>query len=183
MALTAEQQRLVKENHKLIYVYAWENKLNLDEFYDVLAIALCKAAESFDETKGFKFMTFAFRCMDNSVTHYMRSKNRTFECQEKILSYNYKRESYDGSEFTCYDDIVEDRKAVSQDDIVTNCVMESFIDTLDERRKFIVNRLLEGCTQAQIASMLGLSRQRVGALISKIRNQIRNTDYKVLLTS
>ena len=53
--LTKEQKELVENNHKLIYYYIHKNGLSLDEYYDILAIGLCKAALNFDESKGIKF--------------------------------------------------------------------------------------------------------------------------------
>ena len=42
--LTKEQKELVENNHKLIYYYIHKNGLSVDEYYDILAIGLCKAA-------------------------------------------------------------------------------------------------------------------------------------------
>ena len=44
LILTQQQQQLVEDNHKLIYFYLYRNSLSVDEFYDVAAIGLCKAA-------------------------------------------------------------------------------------------------------------------------------------------
>ena len=45
--LTPEQQKLVTDNHNLIYSLANAKNIDLDEYYDVLAIGLCKAAITF----------------------------------------------------------------------------------------------------------------------------------------
>lgn len=47
--LTPQQQKLVEDNHNLIYSLAYKKNINLDEFYGDLAIGLCKAALAFDE--------------------------------------------------------------------------------------------------------------------------------------
>ena len=62
--LTLDQQRIVSENHNLIYSLANKKSINLDEYYDALAIGLCKAAIAFDNTKG-KFSTLAYTVMLN----------------------------------------------------------------------------------------------------------------------
>ena len=54
--LTLDQQRIVSENHNLIYSLANKKNINLDEYYDVLAIGLCKAAIAFDNKKVVFFL-------------------------------------------------------------------------------------------------------------------------------
>ncbi len=64
-ALSKDQQDLVSDNHNLIYSYA--NKMNLDinEYYDLLAIGLCKAAKMYDPNRGYAFSTYAYFVMRN----------------------------------------------------------------------------------------------------------------------
>jgi hypothetical protein len=52
--LTAEQRVLAEENHSLIYKYASSNDINVEELYCVLAIGLCKAASTFDASRGYR---------------------------------------------------------------------------------------------------------------------------------
>lgn len=47
-----DKQTLATENHNLIYGYAHKYQLDLDEYYDLLAIALMEAVEMFDIEKG-----------------------------------------------------------------------------------------------------------------------------------
>ena len=69
--LTLDQQRIVSENHNLIYSLANKKNINLDEYYDVLAIGLCKAAMIYNENKS-KFSTLAFTCMLNEYRHELK---------------------------------------------------------------------------------------------------------------
>ena len=71
--LTLDQQRIVSENHNLIYSLANKKSINLDEYYDVLAIGLCKAAIAFDSTKG-KFSTLAYTVMLNEYKQELRKQ-------------------------------------------------------------------------------------------------------------
>lgn len=64
--LTPEQKQLVEDNHSLIYAYAKKNGLKIDDWYDVLAIGMCKAARRFDPEKG-TFSTWCYRHFDNEV--------------------------------------------------------------------------------------------------------------------
>lgn len=69
--LTPQQQKLVEDNHNLIYSLAYKKNINLDEFYGDLAIGLCKAALAFDENRG-KFSTLAYTSMYNEYKIRLR---------------------------------------------------------------------------------------------------------------
>ena len=64
--LTAEQQKLAADNHNLIYDCLHRNGWDIDEYYDLAAIGLCKAAMAYDPSKG-KFTALAYRAMSNEV--------------------------------------------------------------------------------------------------------------------
>ena len=72
--LNNEQKNLVEENYNLTYKYAKDHKLDIEEFSGLLSIGLCKAALNYDSDKT-KFSTFAFRCMGNEVSNYLRKIN------------------------------------------------------------------------------------------------------------
>ena len=59
MRLTPEQQKLVEENHDLIYHMLNYHRLNHEDYYDIAAIGLCKAALIFKKPKKVQFSTFA----------------------------------------------------------------------------------------------------------------------------
>ena len=60
--LNDEQRKLVEDNHNLIYQYLIDNKLPQDEYYDIAAIGLCKAALKYDTSKG-AFSTYVYRAI------------------------------------------------------------------------------------------------------------------------
>ena len=86
LILTKQQQQLVEDNHKLIYFYLYRNSLSVDEFYDVAAIGLCKAA-----------ITYNGQTIDYSKTIYCLKAEQGFYTsnpgvfrQEYDTSYNLK---------------------------------------------------------------------------------------------
>ena len=94
--LTSTQQKMVEDNHKLIYGAAHKYKINLEEYYDVLAIGLCKAAMAFDETKG-QFSTFAYIIMLNEYNGVLRhNKTSSVIPAQNIVSMNTRMASDDG---------------------------------------------------------------------------------------
>ena len=68
--LTDDQRKLVEKNHNLIYTFARKYKINLDEYYGLLAIGLCIAARIYDPNKGLAFSTLAYQCMRNQYFNY-----------------------------------------------------------------------------------------------------------------
>lgn len=67
LVLNDQQQELAEKNHDLIYWYARNHKLDLEEYYGDLAIELCNAAYHYDESLGYSFSSFAAKCMDNRI--------------------------------------------------------------------------------------------------------------------
>lgn len=57
--MTPDQQRLVDDNHNLIYFVLRKHGWEIDEFCGIAAIALCKAAINFDSSRGIEFSTYA----------------------------------------------------------------------------------------------------------------------------
>lgn len=72
--LDEKQKKLVEQNHKLIYYTLKKYKLNPEEYYDILAIGLCKAAIAFDPKRS-KFSTFAVQVMYNEFLQHDRNEN------------------------------------------------------------------------------------------------------------
>lgn len=72
--LTDEERELVTNNHNLIYSYL--NKFHLpDDYYDLCAIGLCRAAHFYKPENG-KFSVFAFTCMSNIISMEWRKVQR-----------------------------------------------------------------------------------------------------------
>ncbi|MBR1526307.1 MAG: sigma-70 family RNA polymerase sigma factor [Prevotella sp.] len=176
-ALTQEQQELAAENHNLIYRFAQAREINVEEFYDVLAIALCKAAKAYDQSRGLRFSTLAFRCMRNEYNMYWRHElNRRHIPPGSIVSYNtlISNESDENSQFldiianqTC--DGVNDSGAIE---------VEEFIETLHPIQRDVLTYLMDGCKVPEIAEKIGCSRQYVYRVRRSIRTLWNNYSVK-----
>ena len=73
--MLAEHVSMVEKNHNLIYGFLHKYKLS-EDFYGDAAIGLCKAARSYDETKGSSFATYAYKCMFNECGITLRADKR-----------------------------------------------------------------------------------------------------------
>lgn len=161
--LTDEMRKLVEDNHNLIYYYCNTNGLSVDEWYGVLAIALCKAAKMFDESKA-KFTTLAMKCMKNAVLHETRLKNADMR---KANLYTVSLETPLNDTQTIADVLCGVDEVA--EDVATIANLSQKISTLTERERIYIKLSIIGYKQCEIGKIFGLSK----AMISNIKNELR----------
>ena len=161
--LTKDQRQLAADNHKLIYGYAYKNDLDLDEYYDILAIGLCLAAQGYDPTKGSAFSTYAYSAMTNEVIRYWRLKARAKEIPKSVTTSIQKViNPSDGENDEIGEKILYDEKVQSPD--ISRIEVSEFLMGLNETQRQIVLYLLEGYTHREIGKMLGVTGSYIGQL-------------------
>lgn len=176
-ALTPEQQTLAAENHNLIYRFAQTREINVEEFYDILAIALCKAAKVFDDSRGLRFSTLAFRCMRNEYNMYWRTElNSKHVPPNFIVSYNMLI-SNDSDEHAQFLNIITNQTCDGVNDSGDAEVME-FIETLHPIQRDVLTYLMDGYKVPEVAEKLGCSRQYVYRVRRSIRALWNNYSVK-----
>ena len=162
--LTNEQKELVAENHNLIYGYAYKNGVLLDDYYDVLAIGLCKAAKHYDSSKG-KFSTFAFKCMNNEMNMMFNNLYKKSIIPDAMVS-SYGSLPY-GDDFT---ETIQDSKSCN--DIEYNTMVNEILSLLTKKESVIFKYLLNDLTHNEIANILKCNRQNITYSINKIRKKV-----------
>ena len=169
--LTTEQQKLVEQNHNLIYDFAKRKNLNIEEYYDILAIGLCKAAQIYNPEKG-ELSTIANTCMNNEMIVYYRDINKKGNVPEEIIvSGNKEIGSNNIENITIFDTISDDYNI--SDDVVNKVMCSSLIDSLTNKEKIVVECIMNGFTQKQISEKLNCSQQNVYHMILKIRKKCK----------
>ncbi|MEK5417306.1 MULTISPECIES: sigma-70 family RNA polymerase sigma factor [Paenibacillus] len=95
-AITERQltpDELIQNNMGLVGSIAHKiNKTTGVEYLELFqegSIGLIKAARTFDETKGFKFATYASRCITNEMLGYLRKGRRSIKCESLELIPNW----------------------------------------------------------------------------------------------
>lgn len=171
LKLDDKQRQLVSDNHSLIYSYAKSKNLYLDEYYDLLAIALCKAAKSFDEGKT-KFSTFAYKCMENEVNTYWRKLNAQYSIPQDMIVYYHASQSIDETECRDFSDLFYDYE--SQESAEYAIMFSEFINGLEDKEKSIAIMLASGMKHKEIGERLLCSRQSVDYHIKIIKNKLLN---------
>jgi RNA polymerase sporulation-specific sigma factor len=174
-ALTDEQKSLVEKNHNLIYWFANKNNLNIDDYYDTLAIGLCKAARAFDSSKAV-FSTHAFKCMQNELyTHWDNTRKKSCIPQECIMSYDIpmsKDDSYDSDIFL---EKFSDSK--SHDDMMYGIMSYEIENMLTKKERVVLGFIKSGFTHKEIAEKLNCNRSNVTYFVNRIRQKANQYLY------
>lgn len=172
--LNYEQQQLAEQNHNLIYSFAKSRKLDLEEYYDVLAIGLCKAALVFDENKG-TFSTLAYKCMSNEYNKIIKKQTLKRKIPDNLLSSLDEVISVseeDGSETTLYDYIKKNIFPIPDSSTITNIMIKNFYNNkLTKQEQKVFRLLVQDRTQVEISKTMGLTRSRIGQIILQIREK------------
>ena len=172
MKLNAEQQKLAADNYQLIYGYLSKYNLDEEEYLDILMIALCKAACSYDKEKGSTFGTYAFQCMYNEVNHYLRVQTAKMRIPPyMIVSYDEFIPNADGDEEVTYKDRLVDEK--SDKYMGANLMVNDMMAKLKPQEQEIVKYLDYGYSQSDISEIMGISKQRVSTIVIGIRNKLQ----------
>ena len=120
--------------------------LTVEDYYDLVAIGLCKAGSKFDDNKS-KFSTYGYKCMFTAVLQRSEIKRQ--------------RKEY---------------KTISLYIIKLNLmiVMVAIHSRLKDRDKQIFVLLTEGCKQEEIGKIVGCSSANVSRVRKKLCKNLAN---------
>ena len=146
--------------------------MDIDDFYDLAAIGLCKAALNFSD-KISNFSTYAYRCMYSEIMMELRknSQMKTIP-KEKILYYNAEINNNNG-DTTEYINYIPSKENV-EEDIISKVIFNLFRNSLNEKSKYIFDLLVNEYSIKEITEITGTSKQN----ISKIRINMKNKFQK-----
>ena len=169
--LTKRQQELAEVNHNLLYKFASQRNLPLDDYYDILAIGLCRAAKIYDENRG-AFSSVAYRWMENEMKQYWRHAQAKSSIPEGVISScDVQKSEMDGEDKrSLLDGMADDGRDI--DELVTGAVMaEAMLNLLTDRERRVAGCLLNSMTYREIASQMKCTKQNVQRSIHQIRRK------------
>ena len=171
MRLTEEQKQLAADNHNLIYGFQREHRLSVDEYYDICAIGLCKAAAKFDPSQEYKFATLAYAAMDNEVKNFWRDINTMARKPEipDVSMFDIILRGHTDSGIVVGDTIAE-REEQWIPSYRRVCV-DTFVESLPPRERQVVSMRLAGLTMSEIGSEVGRTHQRVSQILNTVRDK------------
>ena len=160
------KDEIIKNNE----LFAWKiaNKVHRDRGYELedcfqlCNIALLKAMDSYDASKGFKFLTFAAKIMFNEIHLSHRKLKPTLSFDKAKDDWNLDIE--DGSDF--FSDIVATEL---REKAFTYAITRFKGKTLE---LFLIMFSGEECTQFELAERLDMHQPNVSKLKSKIQREL-----------
>ena len=168
--MTEKQKQLATENHNLIYWYIHKKNLNVDVWYDIFAIALCKAVMGYDDSKNNKFSSYAVAVMENEYNMECRKSIAKRRTCDKLVSLDEAVQSNDtstGKNTTRHEYITNGLTA--WDEVIPYNISE----LLNQRQLLVVKFRLLGYTQCEIADRLKCSQPQINRLLQQIRTKLK----------
>lgn len=154
--MTRESQRLVEDNHNLIYKILKNTGLTEEDYYDLAAIGLCKAAETYNTSK-YEFSTYAYKCMYNEIHKEKWRKNSLQKFIPDALILHYDKSISDESDTApCFEIYMEKRySGESQDDVLAKLIYEDYYNGLrKDRDREILDLFQKGYSHQKIAEII-----------------------------
>lgn len=157
--MTETQKQLAEENHNLIYWFLNKYHLSIDEYYDLAAIGLCKAAKTFNNEQS-SFSTYAAKCMFTTVFSEIRNENNDKrKAFKEALSLDTTVEGFDNEQAKFLDML--STCDTTEDIAVAQKMLEDYYKQASKRDKSIIQMLLNGYTQREIARIYNLSQAQI----------------------
>ncbi|NSK77511.1 sigma-70 family RNA polymerase sigma factor [Blautia massiliensis (ex Durand et al. 2017)] len=171
--MTDEARKLVEENHNLIYSFLYKYHLDVEEWYDLAAIGLCKAANTYNNNKS-GFSTYAYKCMYTTIIMEKRKENAMrIIPQNQIVYYeNQVNESSKENDTSTFLNYIPSKQNIENETIST-LSLENIENELAGNKRKVFLLLREGYAQCEISEIIGISKQRV----SKIKQEIVEKYY------
>lgn len=169
--LTDEQKLLVEQNHKLIYDFIYKKNLNFDEYYDILAIYLCRAAVKFEPEKGYCFSTYVFSVFNNCLKVIWREKSLARSIPEHMI-FSYDAQVSETEDGSSYINTIPDEFDLV-DYVIGINTYSYLLSLLTEKEQYIAIGLMDGKTLQQIADEQNCSKQNIGNYVQRMRIKLK----------
>ena len=167
------QTRLITDNIKLAYHVAWQfykaGGVDPDELKAISLLGLVKAANSFDESKGYAFSSYATMCCQNEIRYYLRSWiNQTGKNVSMATPLK------DNTDEITLQETIEDETDI-EEDVTTSIALRQILSELtDQERKIIEMRYLDHeYSQQYTAALLHIWQTQVSRIENRALKKMR----------
>jgi len=164
----------ITEHMGLAYHITWKiypkvsNKYEFEDLFQIACIGLLKARNNFDESKGFKFTTYAVATIRGEVIRFL-ADDKKFNISRgvphgfSVLSYEF------GNENGCLQDKVGSNEF--EDKVINSFSLKEAIRELSDQEKklYYANEM----TQCQIAEIFGGSQMWISKMNKRIIKKLR----------
>ena len=172
----SKRDKLILDNQRLVY-HLYEQlsktdivKSNKDDIVSEGMLGLIKAANTFDETKGYQFSTYAGLCIRNAMLMYIRKLNKHWH--KEISLYTPIGEDSEGNQL-CYADVIQsDGEDFGEGN--NRILLRESIGKLPEKDKEIMLAVITGYKQREIAAMMGVQQSSISRRIKRIKRKLKS---------
>ena len=166
--MTQEQRKLVEDNYKLVRFFCKKYRIDPEEYHGNLSIGLCKAAMSYDETKGFSFSTYAMKCMYNEYLQKIRDdNNKQMSFEKTFLSLDKEMSNDCGDTWTLADIVSKSNSEPWQ-----NIISFKIKDILSEKELRVCKMYYNGLSQSMIGEKEGCTQTYISRILTKARKKL-----------
>lgn len=167
-------QSLAEDNIGLAYYFAqrYMNKgIEYDDIVSMAYIGLMKAANTFDETKGFKFATYAAVCIENEIKMVLRKKiHYTVSFEEPI----------DEGEYITIEDVIKDSSDF-EETLLEHDNLQYAMRYLSPLERWVIEvRYLSGdeISQVEATKIIGITQSYLSRIETRALRKLRNIIIK-----
>ena len=168
LQLTQQLQQLANDNINLIYGFLHKYNYDIDEWYDVAAIGYCKGIATYDGNRPLS--TYVYKCMYNAVCQELR-KRKAVKFPSDVISLDAEYIQLK-DDTMCLLDVLESNEE-TQNQVILNELITSYINSLNNEDKFIIKAYLCGYRQKYIMNALRCSQPKISRTITKFKNYIK----------
>lgn len=161
--------------------YKYNNFLTFEERFQIAWVGACKAINTFDISKKYKFTTYLSVVIKNELLCnrrasicklFLDTKNPNLGMYSVVSLSSFAQSKKDSTNPITIEDVIPDSKTNHiSDDVMYKTDLEYLIQTCCEKDKKILRYLYEGYTQAEVASMLGCTQSCISRRIIRLRNR------------
>lgn len=168
-----EQRDLVEKNHNRIYYAIHKMRLSIDEYYDVAAIGLCKAAINFNPEKGM-FSTYACTIISNEIKIVFRKNTRKGAIPNENLVYYFDKVYGNDEKETEKINLIPDPKDF-ENDILSEMKITEVMNNLSDRELLVIRLICSGYTQTEIGKIIGVTQTQICRIRKRIIKKIKES--------
>lgn len=168
MRLSDEQRKLVEENHNLIYSLLNARGWSIEDYYDLAAIGLCRAAIMFDPEKGYKFSTYAYTSMQNEILQELRKGSVAKRSGAAVLSFE---NPLAGVEEITIGDTIQATRGDPEEEIIKEDVRIA-ISEMKPKDREVINLVMQGYKQREVAKIANTNQVQVSRVVKRLRDKL-----------
>lgn len=144
--------------------------LDKDDLVQEGMIGLLAAVKSYDRSKGAKFSTYCFTCINNSIQTALRKLNRKKDIPDKDVVPLEEEFVGDSSAYLSAEDSFLAQESVS---LLTNLLKNN----LSEFENSVLRLHMVGCSYSEIGERLSKSPKAIDNALQRIRKKLKEVSF------